>query len=255
MTRIAVISDIHGNIPALQAVLHDIRARGIKRIVCLGDLIGKGPKSDEAVDLLRDCCEAVVKGNWDDLMNKEIRNPVNPQFLDTLAWHRQLLGPERLAYLASLPFCHDFWLSGRYVRLLHASAKSVYHRVYPGHPLEERLAMFENTEMTGGAAGGHAPDVVGYGDIHTTYVQQLAAKTLFNAGSVGNPLDCPQASYAVLEGEYGSQTPGPFSVQLMRVPYDIEAAVRQAEKSGMPELAPYVRELRTARYRGLPSND
>lgn len=251
MNRMAIISDIHGNIPALQAVLNDIRKRGIKRIVCLGDLVGKGPAPDQAIDLVRECCEAVVMGNWDDLMNKEIRNPIYPEFPKMLAWHRRTVGPERLSYLASLPFCCDFLISGRMVRLFHASAKSVYHRVYPAHPVEERLAMFEHTERTGTPPDGRTPDVIGYGDIHTSFVQQLGAKTLFNTGSVGNPLDYPQASYAVIEGDCGSELPAPFSVQLIRVPYDIELAVRLAQESGMPELDAYVRELRTARYRGL----
>ena len=58
MDRIAIISDIHGNLPALHATLDDIAARGITRIVCLGDLVGKGPHSDQATDICRAACEA-----------------------------------------------------------------------------------------------------------------------------------------------------------------------------------------------------
>ena len=65
MEKIAIISDIHGNLPALEAVLHDIKRRGITRIFCLGDLVGKGPSSAEVVDLIKQTCEAVVQGNWD----------------------------------------------------------------------------------------------------------------------------------------------------------------------------------------------
>lgn len=256
MNRIAVISDIHGNVPALQAVLNDIQKRAIERIICLGDLVGKGPDSDQVIDIVRNRCESVVKGNWDDLMNKkmEINNPAYPAFHETQAWHKQRIGPERLAYLASLPFSCEFPLSGRLVRLFHASSTSVYHRVYPTHPFEERLAMFENTEETGTPSDKRTPEIVGYGDIHTSFLQQLQEKTLFNTGSVGNPLDTTQASYAVLEGEWGSWLPAAVSVQLIRVPYDIELAVRLAEQSGMPELDAYKQELRTARYRGLSGN-
>ena len=65
MEKIAIISDIHGNLPALEAVLLDIERRGIKRIICLGDLVGKGPDSAAVVDRIKEVCESVVQGNWD----------------------------------------------------------------------------------------------------------------------------------------------------------------------------------------------
>ncbi|MFC1820508.1 metallophosphoesterase family protein, partial [Thermodesulfobacteriota bacterium] len=94
------------------------------------------------------------------------------------------------------------------------------------------------------------PDVVGYGDIHRTYIMSYQDKTLFNVGSVGNPLDLTQASYAILEGKYDSRTDGIFSMFLVRVPYDIELAIKQAEDEDMPDLESYANELRTGRYRG-----
>src|SRR2546425_8162996 len=66
--HIAIISDIHGNLPALEATLRDIRRRGIGHIVCLGDLVGKGPYSDVVVDVCAETCETVVRGNWDDAL-------------------------------------------------------------------------------------------------------------------------------------------------------------------------------------------
>jgi len=73
---------------------------------------------------------------------------------------------------------------------------------------------------------------------------------LFNVGSVGNPLDMTQASYAIIEGTYNSQRADTFAVHLIRVPYDIERAIQQAAEECMPELEPYANELRTAQYRG-----
>lgn len=239
MERIAVISDIHGNLPALQTVLQDIAARGVRRIFCLGDLAGKGPGSAEAVDLIRSSCEIVVRGNWDDFIGNPTDNPV-------LIWHQERLGAERLRYLSSLPFSTEFMMSGRLVRLFHASQASVYKRVQPWDAYEERLAMFEALPP-----GGQGADVIGYGDIHNAYVQHFEGRTLFNTGSVGNPLEIPQASYAILEGEWDGRAASAFSIQLLRIPYDIDAAVHLAAEAGMPELDLYVTELRTARYRGL----
>jgi protein phosphatase len=91
---------------------------------------------------------------------------------------------------------------------------------------------------------------VGYGDIHRADVMTFQHQTLFNTGSVGNPLDITQASYAILEGTYGSECADTFSVRLIRVPYDIELAIKQAADENMPSLEPYANELRTAKYRG-----
>jgi predicted phosphodiesterase len=241
LDRIAIISDIHGNLPALEAVLADIATRGITRIYGLGDIAGKGPSGAEAIDISRRVCVTTVKGNWDDGL-------ADAEPDTTVMWHRRQLGPERLAYLRGLPETVEFRLSGRRVRLFHASARGIYHRVRQYDSRDDHLAMFDNTDFTG---FGPLPDIVGYGDVHTAYVKSFANKCLFNAGSVGNPLDLPQACYALLEGRFDSAEPGPWAVNLVRLPYDIEESIRQAEASGMPDLEHYINELKTARYRGL----
>lgn len=164
-------------------------------------------------------------------------------------WHIEQLGKARLEYLASLPNTIDFLLSGRRVRLFHASAEGIYTRVHRDAPGEVQAGMFENTPFTG--FENAPPTVVGYGDIHDAYLTVFEGKTLFNVGSVGNPLDETTASYALLEGEFGSETPGPFAINFVRVPYDVEKAIAIAEGMDMPELGAYAKELRTARYRGL----
>ncbi|WP_270170393.1 metallophosphoesterase family protein [Paenibacillus sp. SYP-B4298] len=241
MEKLAILSDIHGNLPALEAVIADVERRGIKRIICLGDLVGKGPDSDKAVDRIRSTCQTVIRGNWDDFMP-------NPADNDIVRWHRARLGEERLDYLRSLPFALEFRMSGKLVRLFHASPRSVYERIQPWDSVEKRLSLLDPSERTPSAA---ICDVAGYGDIHNAYVQHLSGRMLFNTGSVGNPLDMPQASYAILEGEMDTEESAPFSLQLARVPYPIEQAVQDAIDADMPDLEHYVQELRTARYRGL----
>ncbi|MFD0698618.1 metallophosphoesterase family protein [Paenibacillus sp. GCM10027628] len=254
MEKIAIISDIHGNIPALDAVLRDIECRGIHRIICLGDIVGKGPGSAEAVDRIRTVCETVVQGNWD-------LGITYPQDQPTGSWHQQQLGEKRLAYLAQLPFSVDIRMSGKLIRCFHASAQSVFHRVKRKAPKAERMAMFENTEMTGTPADGRQPDIVGYGDIHLPYLITIkntseekfeghinSGRVLFNVGSVGTPYDgIPQASYCILEGVTDSTVAGPagFSIQFVRVPYDIAQAVHLAYASEMPESRRYELEIST----------
>lgn len=240
--RIAIISDVHGNLPAFEAVLADISARGISTIHCLGDLVGKGPIPAEVVDLSRQMCTTTVQGNWEAMVAGDGDKR-------THHWNRAQLGIERLHYLRDLSGSTQFRMSGRNVRLFHASQISVFHRVHQYDTREAHLGMFENTDFTG---DGPPPDIVGYGDIHIGYVKSFADKCLFNTGSVGNPLDITQACYAILEGSLDGEGPAPWAVNLVRVPYDIDEAVRQAEASDMPNIPAYVDELHTARYRGLP---
>lgn len=248
MESIAIISDIHGNTTALEAVIKDIRSRNIKRVFCLGDIVGKGPNPSRALDLCQEVCEQTIMGNWDAitaLIDPGV--PVSSALQERIDWHRSRLGPERLKTLSRLPFSFDLILSGRKIRLLHASPQGLFYRVFHDDTEAKHLGMFCNTEHT---ANDFIPDVVGYSDIHFAYEKTYDHRLLFNVGSVGNPLDIPTASYAVLTGNYNSPETGPFSIEIVRLPYDIEAEIDLARRSGMPDIEPWVIELRTSKYRG-----
>ncbi|MEM7133043.1 MAG: metallophosphoesterase family protein [Chloroflexota bacterium] len=272
MDEIAIISDIHGNVPALEVVLEDIHQRGIEEIYCLGDLVGKGPESAQAVDLCQKNCEGIVQGNWDEFIQQ-------PTTKESRLWHQRQLGNDRMAYLAALPGVIDLTLSGQHLRLYHASQENVHHRVYYWEPYEKLQAMFENTPFTGefidkdedvnrdaheeqmksdrnrgGTSNLRAqPDVVIYGDIHHAFMLPVNGNLLINAGSVGNPCDgIPMASYLIVKGEKGKSlttTGTPISVEFVRQPFDIEGAIAIARHAEMPRLAEYAFELRHGRYR------
>ena len=238
MERIAIISDIHGNMPALEAVLADIKNRSMERIFCLGDLAGKGPSSAEVVDIIREYCEVVIKGNWDYYLSEQEDNEV-------LRWHQKKLGVERLKYMKELPIYKEFYISGKLLRLCHASPNDLFHRVYLSTEQSQRMKLFEATPTLNLEA-----DVVGYGDIHGAHIDNFTGKTIFNVGSVGNPLDIIQASYGIIEGELDDRDERPLAISLVRVPYDIELASDQANSSDMPEKQEYINELKTAIFRG-----
>lgn len=250
LDEVAVISDVHGNVTALAAVLADIEARGITRILNLGDVVGKGPRGSEAIKLTRETCEVTVRGNWDTFI---ARDPV--QHFDGGQWARDELTDDDVAWLSALPNTHELVMSGKRVRLFHASQTSEFVRVRVTHTHDEFLGMFTNTEFTGdfrtgGWPEGTTPDVVGYGDIHGAYLEGDEGLTLFNAGSVGNHLDAPTAPYVILEGVVDSVVPEPFSVRFVRVPYDIEAEIAAARDLAMPDVDAYALELREGVYRG-----
>lgn len=238
--RIAILSDIHGNLTALERVLSDVAERGITRLFCLGDLVGKGPRPAACTDRILDVCEAVVKGNWDHLATTWADR-------DFMRWHREALGQERIGRLFALPTYLEFRMSGRLVRLCHASPHDLFHRVFQHTEAHEKMRLFAPTPTWDEEA-----DVLGYGDIHGAYIEHFQedhkGKVIFNAGSVGNPLEIPQACYAILEGTEGDDAQSPFSITLVRVPYDVETEIQVAQHSGMPHLAEYIDELRTGRY-------
>ncbi|GAA4779072.1 metallophosphoesterase family protein [Microbacterium gilvum] len=242
LDRIALISDVHGNLTALDAVIDDIRARRISRIVNLGDVAGKGPRGSAAVARVQETCEVTVRGNWDDFLDG-----IADDGPAEMVWWRDELTTAQRRWLRELPMHHDLVVSGRRIRLFHASARSPHIRVPFDHTPAEFDGMFRMTEMTG---AGPEPDVVGYGDVHDAYIESRDGRTLFNVGSVGNPLDEPTPSYVILEGIVDGPRSAPFGIQFVRVPYDVDAEVAVARALDMPTADVWEVELRTAVYRG-----
>lgn len=239
MIRVAVLSDVHGNVTAFEAVLADIASRGIRTIYNLGDVAGKGPRGSRAVRLSREHCAVTVRGNWDDMLASDGAE------LPAVQWWREELSDEDRSWLGGLPESHDTALGGQRIRMFHASATSVYTRVHQRHSDVEFEGMFANTELTG---TGPLPVMVCYGDLHDAYLKTARGRTLVNVGSVGNALDETTASYVVLTSSQNTTTSP--EVEFVRVPYDREAEIAVAMASGMPEREAYAIELRTAVYRG-----
>ncbi|MFR0823146.1 MAG: metallophosphoesterase family protein [Clostridia bacterium] len=249
MEKIAFIADIHSNIVALEAVLKDIENRNIHRIFCLGDLVLKGSSPCEVVDIIKEKCEVVVKGNCD---NSAVY-PNSPH----KQWYQNKLGKERLSYLDSLPLYHDLYMSGSFIRMFHATKQDFSNRIFDIDSIERKMTLFEDEN-------GQIPDIVLYADIHKQYMQKLQNKTIINIGSVGNVLEFPnydetitnmqetmQAYYCIIEGEYASKEKAPLSIQFIRVPYDIQKEIELAKRNETPDIIPYIEELTTAKYRKL----
>ena len=251
---LAIISDTHANLTALEAVLADIAQRGLQQIVMLGDVAGKGPRPAQVLDRLRQLEIPCLFGNWDELLVRPLQAAAvaeKPSMTESLAWQRQQIGSERLEWLNRLPYALDIPRHSGLVRLVHASSHGVWTRVRENDPLTSFYALFEATENVG--LDAPIPMAVGYGDIHTTLLRHLRSfpeinpglrgRMVFNVGSVGNPLDSNQSSYAVLHGS--SQ----IEISFIRVAYDNELECRVALDSGMPHLEEYLEETRTGMYR------
>ena len=180
------------------------------------------------------------------------------------------IGEERANYLHNLPVMTEFYMSGRLVRLFHASPFStshIYNPMYSNHStlrevieLSSPMQLFENTEFLAKTPNDPIPDVIGYGHIHTPNVFRYKNKTIFNTGSVGMPIEMANdnnlqnadnrfstlASYIILEGIYDSKELSTFSINLVRVPFDIEKEIEYLENSDMPGKDKIIKSLRTA---------
>lgn len=261
MKKIAIISDIHGNITALDAVLNDIKSRGINRIFCLGDLVLKCANPDLVIDKIRETCEVVLKGNCDEAI-------ATNHALERKFWSRMKIGDERANYLKTLPVCYEFYMSGHLIRLFHASPQSLDAICNPIYSNQTKLYpeiykfdfMFENTELIGKAKDEPVPDIVGYGHIHTPNLFRYKNKLLFNPGSVGFPNEMlnngdkedktnnfsTPASYSIIEGEYNSKDLSSISISTVRVPYNVQKEIEYLEKSDMPNKQRFIYSLETA---------
>lgn len=245
--KVALISDIHGNLPALEVVMNDINKRKADKIICLGDIIGKGPSSKAAVDICRSECDTVLIGNWKKMLYESclaLKQNRTDEITSRRLWYINDTGDERMEYLGALPHQTELHLSGKLVRLFHAHPAG-FNRYFANSSVEQRRELFDYSEHSGIKK---AADVAIYADIYAAYMQILDGKHLLNTGSVGNPLDINQASYVILEGAENSELESDFNVQFIRIPYDIEKAINMAREHGCPDLDGYISELRTAKY-------
>ena len=261
MDQIAVISDIHGNLTALETVLSDIEKRGISRIFCLGDIVAKGTHSEECVQLIREKCEVTVQGNCDDVFSSRIDLAGQSELsIRRIKWNQEKLSEESKAYLRSLPFAYEFYLSGRLVRIFHSSPEKNDAYIGGFHPIEKLYGMFLPGERT---PSDQIADIVIYGHIHLPYMQKLYNRVLLNAGSAGNAMDCVRdpardgdvrntalINYLILKGEMDSRNwDKEISYEWISLPYDYEKELRENEDN--IERKEYEQELRRGWYRDM----
>lgn len=262
MEKIAIFSDVHANLTALEAVLEDIHKRNIQKIICLGDSIYKGVSPAETVDRIKENCDIVLRGNCDDYMSGR-------EALEKKFWTRVKTGEERICYLANLPTFHEFYMSGYFVRLFHSSPFGLdymYNPMYNNEnskyatrELENPEKLFANTEFLGKKETDKVPDIIGYGHTHSPNIVRFKNKMIFNTGSVGMPAEMLNlnekdetskfstvASYMILEGEYGQTDLSSISIQLVRLPYSIKREIARIEQSDYPYKEKLIRKLQTA---------
>lgn len=234
--RVAVVSDVHGSLTALEAVIADLERQSPDAVLHGGDLALSGPRPAEVVDRIRELGWPGVVGNTDELLwrpeaqaEQEERAPKLRALLAKLFGShapatRELLGEDRLAWLRGLPAeC-----SRHGVRLVHASPGDLWRAPMPDAGDEELADVYE----------GEGISV--YGHIHRPYVRELAGFVVANSGSVGMPFDGdPRASYLLVEEG---------SARVKRVEYDLDRELADLQSSGYPDAARLAETRRTGRF-------
>ena len=260
--KIAIISDIHGNLEALKATLKDIEKRKVDKIICLGDTIAKGIHPKECLDLIKENCEIVLQGNCDAhfSMEHEHIDKMPEQEQKRIKWNQSLINKEDREYLLKLPFCYEFYMSGSLVRLFHATPTVNNKAILNVDSIETKYQMFLPSKNT---VSQMKADVVIYGHIHHPYMDKIYNKTLINVGSVGNSFDVirnknkdsnvletTKSNYLIIEGEYNSKEyNSDIAFQFVKVPYDIERELK-GENLNI-ESDNYRFELKEGKYRDM----
>ncbi|MDY5731048.1 MAG: metallophosphoesterase family protein [Eubacteriales bacterium] len=226
--KIAFISDLHGNYTATQALEKALQNHDVDQVICLGDIVGKGPNSHLTMDWALANCDIVLGGNWDyGLASKKYPR-------DAFYWEQ--LGEERLQKLAQLPPEHCIEYAGNHIRCIH------------GRPIMEELlhstADSEAFEALLNDGKQHF-NVLIYGDMHRQLVRTVNGAHIINSGSVGNALGLGRVCYAILE----LWESGAYSIQLCSHPYNRELAVEEAKAQlALPYLEEYINEIENAKY-------
>jgi predicted phosphodiesterase len=242
--RYALLSDIHANLPALEAVLADIaRLKDVDGCYHLGDLVGYAPWPNEVVERLR--AEAIlgVAGNYDSTVATDYKHcgcryedPRQEELSHlSYAWTREHTSEDSKRWLGSLPFRIDIrpaggHMSGATVVLVHGN--QTLNTVYV---TEDRSDDF--LAKMGAALGARAGDVVAFGHTHKPFHRDVGGVHFVNTGSVGRPKDGDwRAGYVLLD--MGGRTP---VVDFRRVEYDVDRAASAIRSSTLPhDFADYL---------------
>ncbi|MCG0239303.1 MAG: metallophosphatase family protein [Firmicutes bacterium] len=237
--RLAVFSDVHGNLQGLEAVLADIARRGADLVWCGGDLVGYGANPGEVVDRIRELGIPTVMGNYDDAIGYS-RTVCGCDYKDevaaergarSIAWTREHTTEAQKAFLRNLPYQIQREIEGHRVVLVHGSPAQLNEYLFEDRPDEVFAAHLESTRA----------DVLLFGHTHKPFHKVLNGRHLVNTGSAGKPKHGnPNVTYALLDLK-----PRAVQIEIVEVPYDYEAAARAIEATDLPpEFAQMLREGR-----------
>lgn len=229
--KIAIISDIHGNIDALESVLSDIEKENCSKIFCLGDIAMAGPEPSKTISKIHALVQTkdfhIIQGNTDSMLSVfsfDTYNAIlntNTVMGSAYLADSQLLTNEEKEFLKNLPEKLDIELYGIKILLVHGSPRKNNENIYPNLPIEEVEEMIKDTDANI-IFCGHTHMPCGY--------QTNTEQTIVNVGSVGRPFsDSPDSCYVIMEI---SEETSNYTVKHKFVKYDVLTASKKIEERG-----------------------
>ena len=226
--RLALFSDVHGNRPALEAVLADLAARGISRVYCLGDLVGYGPDPNGVIDLLRERGVPSLLGNYDEGVGWETGDcgcfypdhKAEEIGKASYAFTVATVTADRKDFLRGLPREAHVGLADKRVHLVHGSPRRI----------NEYLLRDRDQRTYARLAASETDDVLAFGHTHEFWARRFGVVQFVNVGTVGRPKDGdPRAGYAILTAMGAG-----VEAEFVRVVYDTEAVAVAMVSAGLP---------------------
>lgn len=236
--RYAIISDIHANIEALDAVIADARSLGVNDFVCLGDVVGYNAAPSECIQRIRELGCKVVKGNHDHYCSDPSvdLDDFQPNAASVIEWTRRNITPEETRWLHDLPLTAN--VMG--FTIVHSTLDSPAHFRYAFDRLDAADSFAYQKTRVCFHGHTHVPCIFIKQRADGEEVTRMGAVSglleqgnyFINVGSVGQPRDgIPKACYCIFTAEGLTN----LSIEFRRVDYDIESAVRRIENAGLPE--------------------
>lgn len=222
--KIGIISDIHSNIYALEAVLDDMESRNIDLIACTGDLVGYGTRPNEVIDTIRKNRILTIMGNYDDAIGNfkmvcgcDYKDPKDAEKASLSMYFTSMeTTDENKKYLSSLPKEATLNFNNKTIKLVHGSTRLI-NEYLKEDSKESKEVMDELDE-----------DILVCGHTHIPYYKYYGEKLLVNAGSVGKPkTNKPSANYVIINIDNMSS----FEVEIIEVNYDFEKIAREIEEN------------------------
>jgi putative phosphoesterase len=226
---VAIITDIHANLPALEATLERVEHLGIERVYCGGDLVGYGPHPNEVCALIEERGIPTIYGNYDYAIARDLDDcgcayvtqhdrELGQRSVD---WTLANTNQRAKDFMRGLPFDLHFDVGDTSVHLVHGSPRKVNEYLFEDKParLYERLARAETAGL------------LVFGHTHQPWIREHGGVLFVNCGSVGKPKDGdPRAAFAVL-----TSTDEGVRATIERAEYDAQAVAREVAAAGLPE--------------------
>jgi putative phosphoesterase len=226
--RVAVITDIHANLPALEAVLEFIDGEGVDQVYCGGDLVGYGPHPNEVCALIEERKIPTVYGNYDYAIARDLEDcgcayvnrhdrEIGQQSVEWTLAHTERRSKD---FMRGLPFDLRFELGAERVRIVHGSPRKVNEYLFEDKPARtfERIAAEADC------------DILVFGHTHKPWVHDYGGVRFVNCGSVGKPKDGdPRAAFALLTVNNGN-----VDVAIPRVEYPAAQVAEEVRTAGLP---------------------